>query len=69
MRNFILWYHYSYQANNATIKAAAKRYRYTGMERDEETGPEYHLGVVLFTMAGAMVQLRPDWDWGWGKRV
>ena len=32
----------SYQANNATIKAAAKRYRYTGMERDEETGLEYH---------------------------
>jgi RHS repeat-associated protein len=32
----------AYQANNATIKAAAKRYRYTGMERDEETGLEYH---------------------------
>jgi RHS repeat-associated protein len=32
----------AYQANNANIKAAAKRYRYTGMERDEETGMEYH---------------------------
>ncbi|ACE06707.1 hypothetical protein Aasi_1414 [Candidatus Amoebophilus asiaticus 5a2] len=32
----------AYQANNAAIKAAAKRYRYTGMERDEETGLEYH---------------------------
>lgn len=32
----------AYQAKNATIKAAAKRYRYTGMERDEETGLEYH---------------------------
>ncbi|WP_372950606.1 SpvB/TcaC N-terminal domain-containing protein [Mariniphaga sp.] len=32
----------AYQANNATIKSAAKRYRYTGMERDEETGLEYH---------------------------
>lgn len=31
-----------YQANNANIKATAKRYRYTGMERDEETGLEYH---------------------------
>ncbi len=32
----------AYQAKNATIACAAKRYRYTGMERDEETGLEYH---------------------------
>jgi len=32
----------SYQAINADIKSAAKRYRYTGMERDEETGFGYH---------------------------
>ncbi|MBK7474886.1 MAG: RHS repeat-associated core domain-containing protein [Haliscomenobacter sp.] len=32
----------AYQAQNASIQAAAKRYRYTGMERDEETGLEYH---------------------------
>lgn len=32
----------AYQAINRTIKSAAKRYRYTGMERDEETGLEYH---------------------------
>ncbi len=32
----------AYQAKNADIDAAAKRYRYTGMERDEETGLEYH---------------------------
>src|SRR5690625_7871989 len=32
----------AYQAKNASIKSAAKRYRYTGMERDEETGLEYH---------------------------
>ena len=32
----------SYQAVDASIKAAAKRYRYTGMERDEETGFTYH---------------------------
>ena len=32
----------AYQAKNAAIKSAAKRYRYTGMERDEETGLEYH---------------------------
>lgn len=32
----------AYQAKNETIKCAAKRYRYTGMERDEESGLEYH---------------------------
>lgn len=32
----------SYQANNGEIKAAYKRYRNTGMERDEESGLEYH---------------------------
>lgn len=32
----------SYQAVNKAIIAAAKRYRYTGKERDEETGLYYH---------------------------
>jgi RHS repeat-associated protein len=32
----------SYQAMNAAVQAAAKRYRYTGMERDEESGLSYH---------------------------
>ncbi|MCB9288246.1 MAG: insecticidal toxin complex protein [Lewinellaceae bacterium] len=32
----------SYQAVNADIKAAAKRYRYTGKERDEESGLYYY---------------------------
>ena len=32
----------AFQAKNATIQAAAKRYRYAGMERDEETGLGYH---------------------------
>ena len=32
----------SFQAVDKTIRAAAKRYRYTGMERDEETGLAYH---------------------------
>ena len=32
----------SYQAVEKSIKAAAKRYRYTGKERDEETGLNYH---------------------------
>ncbi len=32
----------SYQAMNANIHAVAKRYRYTGKERDEESGLYYH---------------------------
>ena len=33
----------SYQAVDKDIKAANKQYRYTNMERDEESGFEYHL--------------------------
>lgn len=32
----------AYQAMNKAIRSAAKRYRYTGKERDEETGLYYH---------------------------
>lgn len=32
----------SYQAKNAAINAVAKRYRYTGKERDDESGLYYH---------------------------
>jgi RHS repeat-associated protein len=32
----------AYQATDVTVRMAAKRYRYTGMERDEETGFNYH---------------------------
>lgn len=32
----------AYQATNSTINAVAKRYRYTGKERDEESGLYYH---------------------------
>ncbi len=32
----------AYQAMNSNIKATAKRYRYTGKERDEESGFNYH---------------------------
>ncbi|AEE53362.1 SpvB/TcaC N-terminal domain-containing protein [Haliscomenobacter hydrossis] len=32
----------AYQAKNGEVQAAAKRYRYTGMERDEESGLAYH---------------------------
>jgi RHS repeat-associated protein len=32
----------AYKATNQEIRATAKRYRYTGMERDEESGLAYH---------------------------
>jgi RHS repeat-associated protein len=32
----------AYHARNGTIEVSRKRYRYTGMERDEETGLNYH---------------------------
>ncbi len=32
----------AYQAYGSEVKAVAKRYRYTGMERDEESGLSYH---------------------------
>lgn len=32
----------AYHARNASIRSAAKRYRFTGMERDEESGLAYH---------------------------
>ncbi len=32
----------AFQVKSATINAVAKRYRYTGKERDEESGLYYH---------------------------
>ena len=32
----------SYQAGPSAVEVSLKRYRYTGMERDEESGLEYH---------------------------
>lgn len=32
----------AYMAKNTAVKSAAKRFRFTGMERDEESGLEYH---------------------------
>lgn len=48
----------SYQANNAEIRATAKRYRYTGMERDEETGFGYHSARYYLPWLGRW--LSPD---------
>ncbi len=49
----------AYQAINAAIKSAAKRYRYTGMERDEETGMEYHSARYYLPWLGRWLSSDP----------
>jgi RHS repeat-associated protein len=49
----------SYQAVNKSIKAAAKRYRYTGKERDEENGLYYHGARYYAPWLGRWVQCDP----------
>jgi RHS repeat-associated protein len=50
----------AYQAKNAAIKSAAKRYRYTGMERDEETGLEYHCARYYLNWLGRWLSSDPS---------
>jgi RHS repeat-associated protein len=49
----------AYQAKNASIKATAKRYRYTGMERDEETGLAYHSARYYIPWIGRWLSCDP----------
>ena len=49
----------AYQAKNSDIKSAAKRYRYTGMERDEETGLEYHSARYYLPWLGRWLSSDP----------
>src|SRR5258708_1386790 len=49
----------SYQAVNKDIKAAAKRYRYTGKERDEESGLYYHGARYYAPWLGRWVSIDP----------
>lgn len=49
----------AYQAKNSAIKSAAKRYRYTGMERDEETGLEYHSARYYLPWLGRWLSSDP----------
>jgi RHS repeat-associated protein len=49
----------AYQTNNAAIKSAAKRYRYTGMERDEETGLEHHSARYYMPWLGRWMSADP----------
>lgn len=50
----------AYQAVDKSIKAAAKRYRYTGMERDEETGLNYHTARYYAPWLGRWINCDPE---------
>jgi RHS repeat-associated protein len=49
----------SFSATNADIKSAAKRYRYTGMERDEESGMAYHSARIYLNWLGRWLSADP----------
>lgn len=49
----------AYQARNTAIRSAAKRYRYTGMERDEESGLEYHHARYYLSWLGRWLSADP----------
>lgn len=49
----------AYQAKNRDIKSAAKRYRFSGMERDEETGLEYHAARYYLPWLGRWLSADP----------
>ncbi len=48
----------AYQVTNKAVRAAAKRYRYVGRERDQETGLEYHAARYYICWLGRW--LSPD---------
>lgn len=57
----------AYQARNATVQLAAKRYRYTGMERDEESGLAYHTARYYLPWLGRWGSVDPiGVEGGWG---
>lgn len=49
----------AYQTINKDITQTAKRYRYTGMERDEETGLEYHSARYYLPWLGRWLSSDP----------
>jgi RHS repeat-associated protein len=49
----------AYHANNQHIRAKAKRYRFTGMERDEETGLSYHSARFYIPWLGSWCSTDP----------
>lgn len=50
----------AYRAKSAIIRASAKRYRYTGMERDEETGLSYHSARYYMPWLGRWLSTDPS---------
>ena len=49
----------AYTARGADVRAVAKRYRYTGMERDEETGLNYHTARYYMPWLGRWCSADP----------
>ncbi|WFO15790.1 hypothetical protein M601_018995 [Cellulophaga baltica 4] len=49
----------AYQATNTAINAIAKRYRYTGMERDAESGLNYHSARYYLPWLGRWLSADP----------
>ncbi|MEO1260393.1 MAG: SpvB/TcaC N-terminal domain-containing protein [Bacteroidota bacterium] len=49
----------AHQAVNRNIRAAAKRYRYTNMERDEESGLSYHTARYYLPWLGRWLSADP----------
>jgi len=49
----------AFRQMNADIEAPAKRYRYTGMERDEESGLSYHGARYLSLHMGRWISTDP----------
>lgn len=58
----------AYRLLNAAFKAPAKRYRYTGMERDEESGLSYHSARYYMPWAGRWCNCDPI-DLGDGTNI
>ncbi len=49
----------AYHAKNSTIETTAKRYRYTGMERDSESGLNYHSARYYLSWLGRWLSADP----------
>ncbi|MEO7369130.1 MAG: SpvB/TcaC N-terminal domain-containing protein [Gemmatimonadaceae bacterium] len=49
----------AYRMNNKAVKATAKRHRYTGMEKDEESGLSYHGARYYASWLGRWVSADP----------
>ena len=52
----------SYLAGRSAAEVSLKRYRYTGMERDEENGFELSWSKILRTMGGKVDRSGSDWN-------